>query len=52
MTERNEYGEADGEKLTDGETVERYAHPAHGGSEHADEAAQQRAGGASPTPQQ
>jgi len=38
MTERSEYVEAATEKLTDGEMVERFTHPAHGASEHAGEA--------------
>jgi hypothetical protein len=42
MTERNEYVEAAGEKLTDGEMVKRYAHPAHGASEHAGHAGEDR----------
>jgi hypothetical protein len=38
MTERSEYVEAATEKLTDGEMVERFTHPAHDASEHAGEA--------------
>jgi hypothetical protein len=44
MTERNEYVEAAGEKLTDGEMVERLTHPTHGASEHAGEAGEDRDG--------
>jgi hypothetical protein len=51
MSERSEYVEAATEKLTDGEMVERFTHPAHGASEHAGEAGD-RDDQTSPAPEQ
>ena len=52
MTERNEYVEAAGEKLTDGEMVERFTHPTHGSAEHVDGAGEGRDGHTSRAPEQ
>jgi hypothetical protein len=52
MTERNEYVEAAGEKLTDGEMVERFTHPTHGASEQAREEGEDRDGHTSQAPEQ
>jgi hypothetical protein len=52
MTEHHEYVEAESEKLTDGDAVERFVHPTHGASEHAGEAREDRDGHEPQAPEQ
>ena len=52
MTEPDKYVEAAGEKLTDGEMVERVTHPTHGATEHGGKAGEDRDGQTSLTPEE